>query len=112
MAARRTAMVPAVVTLLALTGCGARAAPQTGPPSQNSDQVPGTRPSSPVAPTARGTGATSHASAAAEDTLTPLALTDLATGDFVAGLGPDRLTILEIGLHGVGKSWNTERASV
>jgi hypothetical protein len=42
----------------------------------------------------------------------PVALTDQESGDFVRGLGPDRLVILEIGIHGIGKAWNTKRATV
>lgn len=108
MGTRRTPMLVAVcaAALLGLGGCGSQVAPQAGPTTPSTTSVPGTRPAPTDAP------ATSSVSPAVEQVPAPLALTDQGTGDFVAGLGTDRLVILEIGIHGVGKAWNTKRAIV
>jgi hypothetical protein len=101
---RRSALVGAcAVVLLGLGGCGSSGAPQAGPTSRASSHVPGTRPSVPGATTTSPTGV---------EASTSVALTDQESGDFVRGLGTDRLLILEVGIHGVGKAWNTQRATV
>src|SRR4051812_20263687 len=117
---------PVLVAVLALvvgvTGCGSQGPPEGGSPGQNASQVPGTRPSQTVppgfqstpAPGAPSNSTTTTATVPADATgdTTTFAIVDQETGDFAVGLGGDHLLVLQIGIHGVGKAWNTKRATV
>lgn len=120
MGTRRTTFI--VVALLALAGCGSQEAPEAGAPSQNSNRVPGTRPSqtvppgfqtsteSPTDPPTAGTDPTAPASSvAAEPSFTVI---DSETGDFVAGLGNGDVVLGGVGIHGVGAAWGIRRVHV
>lgn len=48
----------------------------------------------------------------ADDESQAFAITDQETGDYVAGVGGTGFTLLEIGIHGVGRAWNTKRVTV
>jgi hypothetical protein len=107
--------------LLALAGCGSQGAPTTAPPSQNSSQVPGTRPStpgptgSPTTPTASPSSVTMSASVGVDGAHADgqsFAIVDQESGDYVVGAGEAGFTMLDIGIHGVGKVWSTKRVTV
>jgi hypothetical protein len=117
---RRTTVVVGLLlaALVELSGCGSRAAPVAGTPSQISTQVPGTRPSQTIPPgfarypstpvatvsSSATPGDTPSEGIITESTRPTFAIVDQTTGDYVLGAG-ESVSSVEIGIHGVGKAW-------
>jgi hypothetical protein len=121
MPARRTPFVAGVLTsLVTLAGCGSQTAPEAAaPPSQNSSEVPGTRPSvsteTPVRATAdpsSPTTAPSPTSSTPRTSTDSFTVTDQTSGDFVTGLDNGDVVIAAVGIHGLGLAWSTRRVQV
>lgn len=114
---RATLAVAAGLLALSATGCGSLSSIDAGDPGQNSSQVPGTRPSQSIPPGFQDVTGSASASTTTPGTdptpstsdLVQLQVTDNVSGDYVAAAEDSAggITVVEVGLHGVGLIWPT-----